>query len=189
MNINEYEDASAIWLEYKDGLIGYLFNRVKDKELAEELSRQSLMKLYYSCCSGKEIKNVRSWLFRIAHNVMIDHFKLINKAQRSLPTDRLIEDFEEDDIYKQAAPWIEPLIKLLPEEYGLPLKMADIEKQKQQDIAEQLGLGLPATKSRIQRARKLLREKIQECCSIELNDKGQLQDFAIKKDCEPLTGV
>jgi len=132
------------------------------------------MKMYKSCCSGKDIKNIKSWLFQIAHNLMINHHKKSNKIVSDIP-----EQIEEKNTneYTEAAKWIDALIDLLPEKYAHPLKLADIQKQKQNEIATELGLSLNATKSRIQRARKLLKDKIQECCLIEINDKGQLEDF------------
>jgi len=141
------------------------------------------MKMYKSCCSGKDIKNIKSWLFQIAHNLMINHHKKSNKIVSDIP-----EQIEEKNTneYTEAAKWIDALIDLLPEKYAHPLKLADIQKQKQNEIATELGLSLNATKSRIQRARKLLKDKIQECCLIEINDKGQLEDFSIRLDCDPL---
>jgi len=114
---------------------------------------------------------------------MINHHKKSNKIVSDIP-----EQIEEKNTneYTEAAKWIDALIDLLPEKYAHPLKLADIQKQKQNEIATELGLSLNATKSRIQRARKLLKDKIQECCLIEINDKGQLEDFSIRLDCDPL---
>ena len=49
-----------------------------------------------------------------------------------------------------------------------------------------MNLSLTATKSRIQRARKLLKDKIIECSNLELNAKGNPISIEIKADCEPL---
>lgn len=54
--------------------------------------------------------------------------------------------------------------------------MADIEGMKHQQIADNLNLGLPATKSRIQRARKLLRDKIHFCFHTQECSKSGLLD-------------
>jgi len=43
MKIERYDEASTLWLNYKDGLYAYLLKRVKDPTLAEELTQQSLM--------------------------------------------------------------------------------------------------------------------------------------------------
>ncbi|WBX76021.1 sigma factor-like helix-turn-helix DNA-binding protein [Tenacibaculum ovolyticum] len=72
----------------------------------------------------------------------------------------------------------------LPEEYSTPLYLSDIEQKKQQEIAEILNLSLTATKSRIQRARKKLKELITNCIDISYNKKGQISDFQLKNNCE-----
>ena len=72
--IVKYTDVSSLWLEYKSGLNYYILKKVKNEDLANELSHEVLMKVYNSCCSGNEIKNSRSWMFQIAHNTIIDHF-------------------------------------------------------------------------------------------------------------------
>lgn len=97
-----------------------------------------------------------------------------------LPTDK------EDLIYKEAAEWIDPLIGLLPKEYALPLRLADIEGLKQQEVADRLGLSLTAVKSRIQRARKMLQAEIKTCCHVELDEGGGLAHFSIKESCVSL---
>ena len=80
-------------------------------------------------------------------------------------------------------PYLRPLLSLLPEHYATPLRLADLEGMKQQDIADRVGLGLSAVKSRIQRARVMLREKIVECSHLELDEAGRPVDFAIRADC------
>ena len=175
--------ASSAWLQYKEGLQGYIFKYVQSEDLAKELTQQVLMKVYNSCCNGREIKNIRSWLFQIAHNLTIDYLKKEKKWKDNIPD---IPAEEETPIYKEAAEWIGPLISLLPEEYALPLRLADIEGLKQQEVADRLGLSLTATKSRIQRARKMLQEEIKSCCHVEMDEGGQLAHFSIKDSCAPL---
>ena len=76
----------------------------------------------------------------------------------------------------------------MPEKYAAPLRMADIEGMKQTDIAENLQLSLPATKSRVQRARELLKNEIVTCCYLDTDQQGNLIGFDIKEACIPLQG-
>jgi RNA polymerase sigma-70 factor (ECF subfamily) len=93
---------------------------------------------------------------------------------------------KENNLYKEAEELMKPLIKLLPEKYAVPLQLSDIEEVKQAEVSKIINLSLTATKSRIQRARKLLKEKIIECCNLELDEKGNLLSIEIKQSCEPL---
>jgi RNA polymerase sigma-70 factor, ECF subfamily len=180
--IKKYSEVSSLWLDYKNGLKFYILKKVKDKELANDLSHDVLMKIYNSCCSDKEIKNVRSWMFQIAHNTTIDYLKKQHKFTNEVPE---IFEKEESNSYKEADVIIKPLINLLPEKYAVPLKLSDIEQLKQAEVAKKINLSLTATKSRIQRARILLKEKIIECSNIEIDESGNLISLEIKKSCKP----
>ena len=93
---------------------------------------------------------------------------------------------QEDDIYQELSIYIEPLIEFLPEKYAVALQMADIDGLKQQEIADKLNLSLSATKSRIQRARKLLKQEIHTCFHTKEGAKSGLADFNLKESCTTL---
>ena len=181
--IKNYSDASSLWLDYKNAIKFYILKKVKDEDVANELSHEVLMKVYNSCCSNHEIKNVRSWMFQIAHNTTIDYLKKQHKFTNDVP-----EVFEKDESnsYKEAEELLKPLIGLLPEKYAIPLQLGDIKELKQAEVAKKLNLSLTATKSRIQRARKLLKEAIIDCSNFETDDKGNLLSLELKQNCEPL---
>ncbi|SRX73234.1 sigma-70 family RNA polymerase sigma factor [Aequorivita antarctica] len=181
--IEKYKEVSSLWIEYKSGLKYYILKKLKNEDLADELSHEVLMKIYNSCCSGNEIKNIKSWIYQIAHNTVIDYLKSENKF-----TNEVTEKFESDEnnTYEEAEKFLEPLIKLLPDKYALPLLLSDIEGVSQIEVSKKMNLSLTATKSRIQRARKLLKEKIIECSNLEINAKGRPISIEIKADCKPL---
>lgn len=181
--INQYNEVAAIWADYKEGLRNYILKKTKDKDTANELSHEVLMKVYGTCCSGNDIRNVRSWLYQIAHNASIDYLRKQQKTSNQVPE---LSDNTEANAYEDVVEMVEPLIKLLPEKYAIPLTLSDIEGLKQADIAQKLDLSLTATKSRIQRARKLLKEQIMECYHIETDHQGNLTAFGIKNSCKPL---
>ncbi|WP_168191317.1 MULTISPECIES: RNA polymerase sigma factor SigZ [Antarcticibacterium] len=177
-------DVPAIWLSHKKELYNYIFKRVKDRELAEDILQEVLLKVYNFCLSKSGVRNLRSWLFQIAQNTIMDHYRKSSKFQ-----DRDIPDVaaeEENMAFKEAVNFIEPMLGFLPEEYAVPLKMADIDGLKQAEIACKLGLSLPATKSRIQRARQLLKAEFITCCNFETDAQGNLVSFDIKATCAPL---
>ena len=183
MKLNKYTDISEEWLKYKDALRNYILKIVKHPETANSLSHEVLLKVYSSCCSGRDIKNIKSWLFQISYNTCMDYFK------KEAKTTELKEGFkvqEENLVYKEAGELIEPLINLLPAKYAKALSLSDIQGFKQQEVADAMGLSLTATKSRIQRARQMLKEQIIECCHVEVDQKGNLTAFNVKGSCASL---
>jgi RNA polymerase sigma-70 factor (ECF subfamily) len=183
MNCNVPE----LWLEHKEALYFYLLKRVQDEELAKDLCQDVLLKVYSFCMSKAGIRNVRSWLFQLAHNTMIDHFRKEGKMPRTdLDFAPDLQDAAAQSAMKEAAEFVLPMINLLPAMYADPLRMSDVEGRKLQEIADQLGLGLSAVKQRVSRARTMLRDIFTECCLLELDEQGRLAQFEIRPDCRSL---
>lgn len=178
MKIENYQEVWNIWLSSKDQLYRYVLSRFKDKELAEDITQEVLLKIHKSCCSDKEIKNINSWLFQIAHNASLDHLKKSNRE--FIFSDNSGSD---EDIWSDLSSFLDPLINCLPKSYAVPLRMSDIDGIKQQEIADQLGISLTAAKSRVQRARKNLKEQIKACYHIELDKNGTPISFELKDNC------
>lgn len=181
--LKKYDQISGFWDGYKDALRNYIYKIVKDGDTANELSHEVLMKVYSSCCSGRPIRNIRSWLFQIAYNTCMDHFKKSGRTSE-LKSD-IVED-EENLVYREAAEFIAPLLQLLPKKYAEPLQLSDIGGMKQQEVAEKLGLSHTAVKTRIHRGRKLLKDQITECFHVEVDQSGQLTAFQVKGSCAAL---
>lgn len=179
--LNKYSEISSLWLKYKNGLKYYILKKVKNEEMANDLSHEVLMKVYNSCCSNIEIKNVKSWMFQIAHNTTIDYLKKQTRFIENIP-----ENYDNDDqnVFLESDGIVELLIKLLPEKYAVPLELSDIKEFKQKEVAEKLNLSLTATKTRIQRARTLLKEKIIECSNLEQDENKNLISLEIKSNCK-----
>jgi RNA polymerase sigma-70 factor (ECF subfamily) len=70
--------------------------------------------------------------------------------------------------------WLDEMIGSLPDGYRQAVRMAEIEEQSQQDVADRLGLSLSGAKSRIQRGRAILKDALQRCCSFELDVRGRV---------------
>lgn len=181
--LKKYSEISSLWLEYKNGLKYYILKKVKNKDVANDLSHEVLMKIYNSCCSTIKIKNVRSWMFQIAHNTTVDYLKKQHNFTNIIPESY---DNDEHTVIQEADKIIKPLMKLLPNKYAIPLQLSDIDELKQKEVAQKLNLSLTATKSRIQRARILLKEKIIECSNLEKDEKGNLISLELKSVCKPV---
>lgn len=80
--ISEGDEASfnIIFSQYRDRLFAYLITVTKSKEAAEEIVLDVFMKLWLGREIIIEIKNLQSFLYRIAHNKAID---FLRSAQRN----------------------------------------------------------------------------------------------------------
>jgi RNA polymerase sigma-70 factor (ECF subfamily) len=181
-------DVPALWQEHKNELRNFILKRVKEEDLTNDILQDVLMKVYNFCISKSGVRNIRSWLYQIAQNTITDHYR---KQSKTTNLDNLIEiEYEDQNIaFSEATNYILPMIEFLPKEYAVPLKFADLDNIKQADIAKKLNLSLSATKSRIQRARQLLKAEFITCCHFKTDKQGNLISFEIKDSCEPLQKV
>jgi RNA polymerase sigma-70 factor (ECF subfamily) len=181
-------DVPALWQEHKKELRNFILKRVKEEDLTNDILQDVLMKVYNFCISKSGVRNIRSWLYQIAQNTITDHYR---KQSKTTNLDNLIEiEYEDQNIaFSEATNYILPMIEFLPKEYAVPLKFADLDNIKQADIAKKLNLSLSATKSRIQRARQLLKAEFITCCHFKTDKQGNLISFEIKDSCEPLQKV
>jgi RNA polymerase sigma-70 factor (ECF subfamily) len=62
---------------YKNKVYSYIYITVKNQQLAEDLFQDTFIKVIKSLQEGKYQDNGRilSWIIRIAHNLIIDHFR------------------------------------------------------------------------------------------------------------------
>lgn len=74
----------ALYDRYLDQVYRYIFYRVGDTQLAEDLTETVFLKTWETLSKRKKaVDNFRAWLFRSAHNLVIDHYRT-RKADASL---------------------------------------------------------------------------------------------------------
>ena len=173
-----------IWEEYKSSLLGYIKKRVSDNSDANDILQDVLLKSYQFCSKGKTILHLKSWLYKITQNAIIDYYK---KSNKNIPFD-IDPQYEHNELslIGEASEYIKALLKLLPDKYAIPLYMYDLKGVDQKTISKNLNLTLPNTKSRIQRGRVKLKERFLECCIVDFDENGEMTIFDIKPQCKEL---
>jgi len=164
---------------YRHKLFGYIMNKVKDKFLAEDLFQDVFIKVIHTLKEGQYNEEGRfgSWLMRIAHNMIIDHFRKLKRNKTQYDT----EDFsmfdilpagftaEDDMIHSQTVDKIRRLIRELPEEQRQVLEMRIYDNIPFKDIAEMQEISINTALGRMRYALINLR-KMMERYQIELRD-------------------
>ena len=72
------------------------------------------------------------------------------------------------------------MIRQLPLKYRQSLYLADYKGMTYRDIAERLKISDTCAKSRIQRARKLMKEVYLKCCHFEFDRDGKVVDYHVR---------
>jgi RNA polymerase sigma-70 factor (ECF subfamily) len=86
----------------------------------------------------------------------------------------------------ELAACIAPLLKGLSPRFREALTLTEIEGLTQAQAAERLDLSLSGMKSRVQRARRQLKQVVVQCCEVELDARGDLSGYRPRRgscDC------
>ncbi|WP_461538239.1 RNA polymerase sigma factor SigZ [Spongorhabdus nitratireducens] len=169
------------WNNHKHRLKQYISKQVNDPSITDDLLQDIFIKAQTQAHQLRSESRISAWLFRIAHNIIMDHFR------QQKPLDELPENIEvpvkdeAEQAHQDLARCLEPLMKELPDKYQVPLQLAELEGLSQKEVAAQLGLSLSGAKSRIQRGRSQLRALFTACCDIETG-RGGVLDYTPKTD-------
>ncbi len=160
-------------LLYKDVVFSIVYRMVRNKQEAEDLTQETFIKAYKSLTSFNEAYAFSTWLFKIATNSCIDHFR--KRKLKTYSMDQTIR-YKDDEIrheYADPKPGVEhdlvaneraiiirTAIEQLPEKYRIVIEMRHQQEQSYEEIAEKLDLPLGTVKARIFRAREMLNKNL-----------------------------
>lgn len=165
------------WGEYRTTLYRFILTRVNDPIIAEDIVQDVFIKVYERLNTLKDQKKILSWMYQITRNVIVDYYR------KNIPTediDKIVVEKEihiEEDVEKELAQCLLPMVNQLPSPYRQAIKMAEFDGMTQKEIAQKHGLSLSGAKSRVQRGRKLLKARLLECCPIELDHQGKIFNY------------
>lgn len=83
--------------QHSAAILRHIFFRVSDEQLAQDITQDTFFKAWRSVASGeKEIENFKSFLYKIANNLIIDHYR----RKPRIPTS--LEDVKDSDLATEA---------------------------------------------------------------------------------------
>ena len=152
-------------LRFQDRLMNFVGRIVKERETSEEIVQETFLRIFSQKMSYTPQFAVSTWIYTIALNLSRSELRK-RKLRKFLSLDFLKEeaDLELADTTVQRmnglAPVLQKAIERLPQEYKTAFILCDIQRLPYQQIAEVMRVPVGTVKSRINRARSILREKL-----------------------------
>jgi len=160
------ERAFTLFVDrYKNRLYNFIFRIIPEKETGEDILQETFLRVYNQRKNYSPDYALSTWVYTIALNLVRSELRK-RKLRRFMSLDFLKEEADielpdntnpEPGILK---PLLEKAIKQLPGEYRLAFVLCDIERLPYSEIAEIMRVPVGTVKSRINRARSILREKL-----------------------------
>ena len=152
---------------YQRDLVNFHYRFVGNKPEAEDLAQDTFIKAYKKFDTLKEPDKLKSWLFQIARNTVIDFFRK-NKNRPFALDSSILEniagttaaDYQDHVANMEVSKELDRCIDQLVKEDRAIIKLLYYEGFSYKDISELLHINQNTLKSRLHRARKVLLENI-----------------------------
>jgi RNA polymerase sigma-70 factor (ECF subfamily) len=162
---------------YGDRVYRLTYRITGSNEDAEEATQDALWTAARKIASFKGESQFGSWLYRIAANAAYQKLRSRKAKGREIALDDVLPPLDSDGLhFEPMDDWaprvddnavngelrdvLEKAIADLPPDYRTALVMHDVQGMPNPDIAETLGISLPAVKSRVHRSRLFVRKKL-----------------------------
>jgi len=170
------DKLETIYLEFRGKIKDFILRRVKDEHTAEDIVQDVFLKIHTKIDTLQDERKLESWIYQITRNAVIDHFR--NKKIQPTDDYEIPENSDDDDdSFREVASGLKPMLDSLPVHYREALILTEFEGLTQKDMAENLGLSISGAKSRVQRARALLKNELLQCCHFEFDRFGKIIDY------------
>jgi RNA polymerase sigma-70 factor (ECF subfamily) len=187
--------SAEVAREFRARLVRFIRGRVDNAADAEDIAQDVLLRVHRSIGTLANSERLAPWLFQVAHNAIVDHYRTRGRAAEVVDphtpaddvADRHLSRCDDDPgrLQRDATRCLDAFIERLDEPHAAALRLVDVEGLTNKDAAARLGLSIPGVKSRVQRARASLRKTLGECCALDFS----AADGSVEYDaCPPAAG-
>jgi RNA polymerase sigma-70 factor (ECF subfamily) len=176
-----------IYDQFYQRVRNFILASVRDEWAADDLTQETFIRVQKNLNTLRDLSKLAPWIFRIAHNLCHDHFRSPKKiSSNECDLSQATDAFKEAMVQKrleqhEMSLCVEDVMRLLPEPLQSVIRLFDMAELSHREIAEVLDTTVENVKVRLHRARKKLRELLQEKCTFDIDERSVLV-------CEPTDG-
>jgi len=157
----------TLWDEFSNDLRRYIQSKVGNTHDAEDILQEVFIKIYKNLDALHEKAALKSWIFTITKNSIIDFYKkrkdvLVSNDNLSDIADEVhIEDVDiEENMNSEISECLKQMIFDIPEKYKAVLILYYMEDSSYQEIAEMLEVPIGTVMSRLSRAKQIMKKAL-----------------------------
>lgn len=137
---------------------GFAFHHLRDLDEAQDLSQEIFVKLFRNLARFDSTRPFEPWFWKLAANTTINY----RRKRVPVPTDDDLQGVAAAAGSVQHDPVLVEALSQLDPSYRLPILLHYYADLSLEQVAGSLGVSIPAVKSRLHRARALLRNSLVE---------------------------
>lgn len=176
---NTYNEGQKVhifeteFLPHIDSMYNFAYRLTFDEDDAKDLVQETYLKAFRFINSFQQGTNAKAWLFRILKNSFINDFRKKSKEPSKIDYQEVETFYNSDDVNEQITPdlRVESLSNMIGDEVTIALNslavdfrtviiLCDLEGFTYEEMAKILDIPIGTVRSRLHRARNLLKDKL-----------------------------
>src|ERR1044071_7852166 len=163
------------FMPHINSMYNFAYRLTMDSDDAKDLLQDTYLKAYRFIDSFQKGTNAKAWLFRILKNSFINDYRKKSKEPSKVDYQEVESFYNSEDVDRQITPdlRVEALQDMIGDEISVALNsldvdfrtviiLCDLEGFKYEEMAKILDIPIGTVRSRLHRARNLLKEKLSE---------------------------
>ena len=176
MENREYP-IERIWAEFSSKIRAFIYRKVHNRAPVDDILQEVFLKIHLNISKLEDNSKMLGWIFQIAQNTIVDFYRKNNLRTQDIDEIEIADQKEEKGAAWEIASGMREMVEKLPEKYAQALLLVEFEGLSQIELAERLGISVSGAKSRVQRARQMLRDGLMQCCHFEFDRYGTIIDM------------
>jgi len=156
--------------KYKSRVYNMALSITRDTQIADDIAQEAFIKAYFGLPSFKFKSKFGTWLYRITMNLIKDHLRkkermpklsIDDVQENPFAQEDELKKSEEEKVQQARKTLVHQVIRTMPDKYQIIISLRDIQELSYIEIAKILKLSPGTVDSRLHRARRMLRKKIE----------------------------
>jgi RNA polymerase sigma-70 factor (ECF subfamily) len=179
-------EAIKLHDKYYEKIKKFIVSHIRDQWAADDLVQETFIKVDLNLSKVKNKSSLSSWIYKIAYNLCMDYlrnnqtvlFKKTEEITSQMPGIEIGMNMEQH----QMGSCVRDKIDMLPDKLRSVLLLFDLEEFSHEEISKILGISRENAKTRLHRARKMLKEILKQECSFEKDERDVFVCIPKKND-------
>ncbi|WP_430428868.1 sigma-70 family RNA polymerase sigma factor [Maribacter litoralis] len=170
-------EINTIWLDLNEELYHFILGKIKDEQVSKDIHQEVFLKIQTKIHQLQHTSKLTSWVYQITRNTIIDYFRKQGKTTSSIEGIELAEEQSDDFDYAKLTNCINQKIGELSAQHKEAIVLTTFQEYSQKELAKHLNISYSGTKSRVQKAREILKVQLLSCPNVIADRTGKLLDF------------
>lgn len=170
-------EIAIIWADLNEELYKFILGKIKEEQTAKDIHHEVFLKIQGKMDQLKHTSKLTSWVYQITRNTIVDYFRKLKNKETSIDDLDFPETPNDSFDYSKLANCINQKVENLSAQHKEAIVLTSFKDYSQKELAEHLKISYSGTKSRVQKAREILKENILDCPNVESDGSGKVIDF------------